>query len=94
MQFNQRTLTMTETVSHSQVTTAATPKQPILTPHLVVSVADLKLKDPKIRYFARFLAHQSLHSEEDLSLEVLRKTQMNNKRRENSGEGARTSIFT
>jgi len=42
---------------------------------LVVKLRDLgKIKDAKVKYFARFLAHQSLHSEEDLSIDVLRKS--------------------
>ena len=38
--------------------------------HKVVGVHDLKIKDPKLLQFAKYLAHQTLSSEDKLSLEI------------------------
>ena len=38
--------------------------------HRVVAIQDLELKDAKLKQFAKYLAHQTLQSEDKLSIEI------------------------
>ena len=38
--------------------------------HRVIALEDLEIREPKLLQFAKYLAHQTLKSEEELSVEI------------------------